>query len=89
MHWYDDYWWQWTIQNIVPTPVWALLVVAPLTIFRRRIKAWLRRHLGADDEIHDLKQAVHAAHQIITDLHMRMTGERHELAPEDDERRRS
>ena len=80
--WYDDYWVQWTFQNIVPTYVCLLAGAAIGVIFRDRImRAW-RRMVGDRADIEDVKRMAESACRIAADLFEHQTGGRHKDAPE-------
>jgi hypothetical protein len=83
--WYDGYWPQWVIQNILPNPAWWLLVIVPGAVFRKRIKAWWHRHFGAEADLREIRETAAAAHKIMADLYRHHTGHAHKLAPDDHE----
>jgi len=88
MPWYDGYWWQWVIQNILPNPAWWLLVIVPGAVFRKRILAWWHRHFGVRADIEDVRRMAAAAHQIAADLFEHHTGSPHPCAPDPDQMKR-
>lgn len=80
--WYDGYWWQWVIQNILPTVVCSAAAVAFAVIFRARVARWWHQLVGDRADIEDLRRAAAAAQRIAADLFEHHTGERHSAAPD-------
>lgn len=79
--WYDGYWPQWVIQNILPTIACAAAAAVLGVIYRKRILAWWHRIVGERADLEDMRAAAAAAHRIAADLWEHHCGRPHPDAP--------
>ena len=83
LRWY----WDWAGSNIGAMPGCGIVATAVGWLVRKPALAWWHRHLSVRTDLEDIRHMSESAHKIAADLFERVTGERHELHPEQEDAR--